>query len=183
MALAELVQTWGYPALFLGTLLEGETVLLLAGVAAHGGFLALPGVIAVAVLGGFCGDQFYFWVGRRFGERLLARFPALARRAARVHALLERYHQPLILVLRFLYGLRTVGPITIGTSRVPWPRFAALDFAGAVMWASLGASAGYVLGQGVQLLLGELKYVEIGLAVAVVLLGIGLWALQRRRRD
>lgn len=182
MSLADLVQTWGYPALFLGTLFEGETALVLGGVAAQSGYLDLPWVITIAVIGGSCGDQFFFWVGKRFGKRILERYPRLAPRAMRVHALLERYHQPVILALRFLYGLRTIGPITIGSSRIPWLRFAALDLAGAVIWASLGAVAGFLLGRSVQLLLGKLEHAEIGLAVAVVVLGIGLWWVQRRRK-
>ncbi|MGB7541037.1 MAG: DedA family protein, partial [Burkholderiales bacterium] len=109
MNLADLIQTWGYGAVFAGALLEGETLLLLGGFAAHRGHLSLPLVIGVAVLGSFIGDQFYFQLGRRGGARLLARFPRLAPGAARVHALLERHHLPIILSLRFLYGLRTVG--------------------------------------------------------------------------
>jgi membrane protein DedA with SNARE-associated domain len=175
MDLAQLVQTWGYPAVFLGTLLEGETVLLLAGLAAHAGYLDLQWVIATAWVGAVTGEQIWFLAGRRYGKRLLARFPRQRQRARRVRALLKRYHQPVILSLRFLYGLRTIGPIALGMSRVPWARFTALDFAAAVVWAVAVASAGYAFGQVVELWLGDLARIEYVLALALIAAGAALW--------
>jgi len=64
VSLSGLIADYGYVALFAGTLLEGETVLILAGFAAHQGYLQLHWVIGIALLGGFLGDQFYFWLGR-----------------------------------------------------------------------------------------------------------------------
>ena len=160
MDLASLIQNWGYPAVFAGSLIEGETILALAAVAAHRGYLALPWVIAVAAAGGFLGDQIYFLVGRFGGDRVLARWPTLRPGAERVRQLLERYDTPLILGVRFLYGLRTVGPIAIGMSRVPWLRFAALNLVGAIVWAGLVAGIGYALGEALTRLLGDLKHIE-----------------------
>ncbi len=175
MDLAQLVQTWGYPVVFLGTLLEGETVLLLAGLAAQGGYLELQWVIATAWAGAVTGEQIWFLVGRRYGEQLLERFPRLSPGAERVRALLVRHHLPVILSLRFLYGLRTVGPIAIGMSPVPWARFTALDFAAAVIWAVVVASAGYAFGQVLQMWLGDLKRVEHWLALILIAAGAALW--------
>src|SRR5262245_1845677 len=78
MDLASLLQGYGYSVVVVGTVLEGETILALAGLAAHRGYLALPWVIAAAAAGGFLGDQIYFFVGRFYGPRVLARFPKLA---------------------------------------------------------------------------------------------------------
>jgi len=175
MDLAQLVQTWGYPVVFLGTLLEGETVLLLAGLAAQAGYLELPWVIVTAWAGAVTGEQIWFFVGRRHGERLLERFPRLKPGAARMRALLGRYHLPVILSLRFLYGLRTVGPIALGTSPVPWARFTALDFAAAVVWAIAVASVGYAFGQVLALWLGDLKRIEHWVALVVIAAGAALW--------
>jgi membrane protein DedA with SNARE-associated domain len=175
MDLAQLVQTWGYPVVFLGTLLEGETVLLLAGLAAQAGYLELQWVIATAWAGAVTGEQIWFLVGRRHGRQLLARFPRLQPRARRVRALLVRYQLPVILSVRFLYGLRTVGPVALGMSRVPWGRFTALDFAAAVAWAVAVASAGYAFGQVLQLWLGDLKRIEHWVALALVAAGAALW--------
>ena len=90
MDLASLIEQYGYAAVLAGCLLEGETVLALAGLSAHRGYLALPWVIVIATFGGFIGDQFYFFLGRRFGPRLVSHYPQLQPGIARVDALLDR---------------------------------------------------------------------------------------------
>ena len=75
MNLAGLLATYGNLAVAVGTFLEGETILLMAGFAAHCGYLDLSKVILVA-WGGLLGDQFYFFLGQRYGDRILARFPS-----------------------------------------------------------------------------------------------------------
>src|SRR5712691_6915180 len=127
MDIASLIQTYGYGIVLVGTLLEGETVLALAGFAAHRGYLQLPFVIVTATVGGFLGDQGYFLLGRRFGNRLSRRYAMLEPGAARVRQLLDRHDLLVILSLCFLYGLRTVGPMAIGMSTVPWQRFLVLN--------------------------------------------------------
>jgi membrane protein DedA with SNARE-associated domain len=184
MDLASLIQNWGYPAVFAGSLIEGETILALAAVAAHRGYLALPWVIAVAAAGGFLGDQIYFLVGRFAGDRVLARWPGLRPGAERVRQLLDRYDAPLILGVRFMYGLRTVGPIAIGMSRVHWHRFALLNLAGAIVWAVLVAAIGYALGEALTRVLGDLKEVEEWVFGAVLVAGLAgvAWLRHRGRR-
>jgi membrane protein DedA with SNARE-associated domain len=184
MDLASLIQNWGYPAVFAGSLIEGETILALAAVAAHRGYLALPWVIAVAAAGGFVGDQVYFLIGRFAGDRVLARWPALRPGAERVRRLLDRYDTPLILGVRFMYGLRTVGPIAIGMSRVHWLRYAALNLAGAILWATLVAGIGYALGEVLTRVLGDLKRVEEWVFGIVLVVGLALvaWLRWRGRR-
>lgn len=148
MDVANLIQTYGYGAIAAGTLLEGETVLLAAGAAAARNYLWLPMVIVVATLFGFLGDQIFFFVGRRYGRNLVAHFPSLQPKVARVSALLERHDAPVILAIRFLYGVRTVGPMAIGMSQVHWIRFLTFNLIGAAVWATAVASVGYGLGRG-----------------------------------
>ncbi len=67
MSLQELVSNYGYLAIGVGTFLEGETILVLGGLAAHRGFLQLPWVVVCAFLGAFSGHQLYFHIGRHKG--------------------------------------------------------------------------------------------------------------------
>jgi len=179
------VQTYGYPAVFAGSFLEGETLLALGGLAAHRGYLALPWVIAVATVGAFLGDQLYFWLGRRFGPQLLARWPGLAPSAARVARLLERYDFWFVPGLRFVYGLRVAGVVALGMTRIGALRFLALNLAGAVGWAALVGGLGYAAGGVLERLLGDLGKVEQVLFAAVAVAGLVaaiLGRIRRRRR-
>lgn len=181
MSLTALIQEYGYYAVFAGTFLEGEAILVMAGFAAHRGYLELPWVVALATLGSFAGDQLYFFLGRHYGPRLLRRFPRLAPRAERVHVLLARHDLPLILGARFLYGLRTVGPMAIGMSRVAWIRFLALNLIGALAWAVLVAGAGYLLGSALELVLADLRRFEEALLVLIAVAGVVIWLSYRWR--
>ncbi|HTQ78052.1 MAG TPA: DedA family protein [Burkholderiales bacterium] len=181
MDLAQLVEDYGYWAVLAGTLLEGETVLLLAGFAAYQGLLDIQSVIGVAVLGGFLGDQVFFFAGRRYGERLLARFPRYAGPAARAKALLARYHLPVILGIRFMYGLRAILPFSIGTTQIGVLRFQTLNLIGAVLWACAVTGIGFLLGDAAEAILGRLEHLEGLLFLVLAAAGLAFWWLTRRR--
>ena len=181
MSLPQLLAEYGYLAVFVGSLLEGETILLLAGFAAHQGYLSLPLIMGVAWLGGTLGDQVFYWVGRRWGLVLLRRRPGMRRGARRVRALLRRHHGWVIVSVRFMYGLRIVGPIAIGMSDVAPRRFVLFNALGAVLWALVVPSVGYAFGESVQFALNHLdRYESWGLPVAAAIVAWILWMGRRR---
>lgn len=184
VSLPQLLEQYGYLAVFAGSLLEGETILLLAGFAVHQGYLALGLVIACGVCGGSLGDLIFFLIGRRYGSALLTRFPRFAPRVARFNTLLHRYHGPAIILVRFLYGLRIAGPLAIGASGITFWRFFFFNVIGAMLWAGLLVSVGYLFGHTLDLLMSDLKrYEEAALAVlAICAICLGLWRFLRKRR-
>lgn len=181
VTLSGLVAQYGYAAVFVGTLLEGETMLVLAGFAAQQGYLQLHWVILIALLGGFLGDQCYFWLGRRHGSWVLSHFPRLVPVFGRANQLIERYHEVLIVGIRFLYGLRTVGPMALGMSAVLAWRFVLFNALGAVIWAIAIGSAGYLFGQALTLLLNDLKKLEELLLLVILFGGVAVWGWRRWR--
>jgi membrane protein DedA with SNARE-associated domain len=172
---AALVREYGYLAVFAGAFLEGETILVLAGFAAHRGYLSLTAVITIAFVAGTLGDQFYFFLGRRWGARLLARIPWWDARAERFRELLHRHHTPVILGLRFVYGFRTVGALVIGMSPVPARRFVPLNIIGAAIWAVTVGLAGYLAGSAISLFLKDLHAHEGLIAALIALSGLLFW--------
>ena len=171
--LTQAIASHGYWVLALGCVLEGETVLLLAGFAAHRGQLNPLWVLVVASVAAFVGDQFFFWLGRRHGPRVLALRPAWASHAARVHGLLQRWDGWLVVGVRFAYGLRIAGPVVMGTSAMPAVRFAAFNALGAVLWAVVVGGLGWVLGGAAEALLGKAQHLEAWLLGALLLLAAG----------
>ena len=180
--MADLVGELGYIAVFIGTFLEGETVLALGGVAAAHGYHSYPRVVLAAIAGAFVGDQFWFFIGRRYGARMLARYPGLAAKVPRVQALLRRWHAPAVILLRFLYGLRIAGPIVIGSLGLsPW-RLAALNFIGTLLWAPLVAGIGYLAWQAIELWIGRFHEVQIVLVMLIILAVVIGWLVLRAKR-
>jgi len=182
--LETLLHDYGYPILVLGTFLEGETVMILGGIAAHLGYLSLDWVIGCGFLGTLLGDQLYFYLGRRHGPGLLAWRPSWQTPLQRVHRIMEAYPELLILGFRFLYGIRTVTPFAIGMSQVSYLRFTLLNLIGAALWAVATGLAGYYFGRGVEVVLGEIKHFELALFAIVGVCGVLIWVLIifRRRR-
>jgi membrane protein DedA with SNARE-associated domain len=176
-----LIDTYGYLAVFIGSFLEGETVLALGGLAAYRGYLDFLSVVAIALFAGFLGDQFYFFLGRRHGARILARFPDAHDRAQSFDRMLSRWHAPLIICIRFMYGFRICGPMLLGMGRVPAWKFMAYNFIGAAIWAPLVAGIGYVFGSAIEAVLHDLKNVELWAFFALLFLGACIFVLHGRR--
>ena len=178
----QLLEHFGYVAVFVGTFLEGETILALAGLACSNGYLAFSAVVGLAVMGAFLGDQACFFIGRRYGARILARFPSLAAKAPRVHELIRRWDAPAVMVLRFCYGLRIAGPIVIGSAGIsPW-RLAFFNFIGTLIWAPIVAGIGYFAGQAIQHWLGRIQHLQLAVLMLIVLAGMVAWLVFQSRR-
>ena len=173
LPLAQWIEHYGYFAVFVGALLEGETILVLGGFAAQQGHLDLVTLLLVAFAGGTLGDQLFFWFGRASGPRLLRRHAALARAGERVAPMLQRHDAALIFGIRFMYGLRIAGPIAMGALAVLPQRFAIFNVLGAAVWAPLVCGAGLLFGHAIQALLSDMEHYEaIGLAVIVAVAAV-----------
>lgn len=184
MSLSEFVSEYGYLAVAVGCVLEGETVLLMAGFAAHRGLLDLPMVLAVALVSSFAGDQFWFAVGRRFGGRLIDRFASIRRVMPRVQQLIEAHQDALVLGIRFMVGVRVAGPVLMGWSKVSASRFFVFNFVGAALWAGVIGGGGYAFGEVLERLLPTIRKAEEGVIVILVVAGLAIHGLRilRNRR-
>src|SRR4029078_8069398 len=91
-------------AVFVGTFLEGETILVMVGFFAERRHLHLPGVILTSFGGAFVGDVFWFWLGRTQGVKLLDRMPRMKKHFGRGIRIFERYGAPAIFITHWLFG-------------------------------------------------------------------------------
>lgn len=171
-----LIRTYGYVALLIGTFFEGETILIIGGLSAHSGYLQLPLVMAVAFIGSFSGDQVFFFIGRARGKDLIARHPRWCSRVERIHGIIERYHDLIMLGFRFVYGIRMLTPIVIGINhRIKTGRFIILNAIGAVLWAVLGSGGGYIFGAALEVVMKDMKRYETEVILGVLLIGGIFW--------
>lgn len=176
-----LVATYGIWAVLLGTFLEGETVLVLAGFAAHRGYLDPVEVALAGLAGGFAGDELYFFLGRWKGKAFLERRAKGAVLEAVRHRV-ARHPVLLIVGARFLYGLRTLIPALIGATDIPVWRFASLNLLGAAIWAVVVAGGGYLFGVALENVVEDAKRYEVFAIIAIAAIGIGIWTFHMLRR-
>jgi membrane protein DedA with SNARE-associated domain len=176
----------GYWVLFIWTFLEGEAGLILAGFLAFEGYLNLYGVMATAWAGAFCGDQFYFYLGRLKGKYLLSHSHALVRKLRKGLRLIANYGNLVAFTSRYTYGFRIVLPIILGMTTFPAWRFLWLNIASASAWAVIFALAGYLFGKSASLFVGDVSKYEHYLVAILAGLIAAIWlfhfAQARRRR-
>lgn len=183
MDIGSLLQEHIYPAIVLGSLVEGETTVVLAGYAAHQGYAPLWAVMALTAGINFLIDLCWFLLGRWRGPQLLLRFPALRRGVDAVTPRLESHPRKAIFLVRFMYGLRTAGPIALGISRVPLREFLLFNSLGAAVWAVTFASLGFAFGRAMTVFLAHLAHYEKLAATVIVVGGLCafLWRHHRNR--
>jgi membrane protein DedA with SNARE-associated domain len=183
MTLETFVAQYGYPAVFIGAILEGETVLLIAAVLVQQGLMEFKGVVAVSAMGAFVGDQFFFLLGRCKGAAFVSRRPAWRKKFEKATALLDRRREMVVLFYRFVYGLRAIIPFLLGSGRCTVGKFALLSALSALAWAGLIGSGGLFLGETLRPIIdrgGSVQRLLIALASLIVAIIAALrWWRQR----
>ena len=186
MTLGSAVAQFGYPAIFVGTFLEGETILIIGGFTAYQGYLNLYCVILAAFLGSLFGDQLYFLLGRYKGQSILRRHKNWEGRIVRFQSLMDRYGTIIILVFRFLYGLRTISPFAIGLCNISIKKFVILNVVSAAVWAIALGVAGYFFGRVMEAFLQNVRRFELAIMAGLIAVSIVLLVIKRlrnRRKD
>ena len=188
MDLSALLNQYGYAMVFLGTLAEGETVLVLAGYFAYRGYLDLGGVIVTAFVGAVCGDQLFFHLGRRHAKGLLERFPRLRTKVNYALGKVEDHQIKIVLTMRFLWGLRIALPVALGLTSMDARRFFFLNLLSAAVWASVFSVVGFGTSRMVARFFDDLHSYEMWIVPAVLLVVVAvLWlrwhGAQRLKRE
>ena len=181
--LESLLAKYGYIAILLGTAFEGETIMIMGGFSAHRGYLRLlPWVVLAGFVGNFIQNLIYFILGRRYGHRMMEKHPDWKPRLQQVHSWLARYRSALIVGMRFVPGFRMLGGVAIGMSEVSSFRFAVFNLIGAVLWAVVIGILGYLCGHVLELIMGDIKHLEVPIFVGIAVVGGLLFFVHRRRR-
>ncbi len=174
-----IISRWGYLAVFLGTLLEGEITMVVSGFLASQNIMDIRLVLLVGSAGGFLGDQLFFIAGR-----ISNRFHALTRlnrnisyRKAR--RIVRRYGSYIVLVSRYLVGMRMALSFALGVMRMPFRQFTLLNLISAAVWAPTVGFFGYALGTVAVKALGRMKHYEKILILSTLLVVAVAFAFKR----
>ncbi|KAA8711414.1 DedA family protein [Helicobacter canis] len=175
------VADWGYVILFCWSILEGELGLIFAGIASHTGHLNVWLAIFIAGLGGFVGDQIYFYIGRFNKGYIQAHLSKQRRKLALAHLLLQKYGWSIIFIQRYMYGMRTIIPISIGLTRYSPLKFAIINLISAWVWAAITILLAWIFGDKILEFLQLFKaHPYIFVIFACTLLGGAWWFLSSR---
>ena len=174
--------SWFYPIAFLWAFFEGETFVIFGGWGAHLGIFNIYYLVGTVWIGSFLGDQVYFWIGRKWGAKAIAKFPAAEVPAAKAIAWLEKYGIGFILTFRYLYGVRNIASVAIGTTGMRWRKFLFWNFWAAGIWAWSFAGAGYLFGEAAASVGEVAPKLLLGAVATAVLVFVARKSLKWKRR-
>lgn len=151
-ALTPLVERYGYPGVFVTVLVEGfgipapgQTLLTVGALMAAQGKLDIVTLVAVAWSATVIGNLIGYAIGRRAGRRLLLKSGVSRGRIHRVEVFVRRYGPAIIVIARFVDGLRQLSSIVAGSMNMPLKSFVLYVVLGATLWAgAIGAGAFYL---------------------------------------
>jgi membrane-associated protein len=171
-SVAALISRYGLLAVFGGTLIEGEGILIVAATLSEQGVLDPVHVWLAASIGAWLGHLFWFIVGRAIrGHRLAPGSAAFRARIAKVKRIIEARPMVAIVLLQYLYGLRLVGAVAFGLTELSLPRFALYQIVNCLVWAGLIGGVAYLLGGFVtELFHGWFKWIWMVASAGLVVL-------------
>ncbi len=162
---------WGYWLVFFGSMVEGEVILLSASAASALGYLDIYKVFTIAFCTTVCVDQGLFFVGRRIGtDWLVHRIPKLGKARTKVFSLLHRMELLFIFSFRFIYGIRTISPLIIGSAKVNPIKFIVCNIISGLTWAGLSCWLGYSVADTISD--GVFNYKDLTLWTTAILVSI-----------
>jgi membrane protein DedA with SNARE-associated domain len=154
---APILDRWGYYAVAgvigvesFGVPAPGQTIMVAAAIYAGAGRLNIYGVAAIAFIAAVLGDNVGYWIGVRGGRRVVHRWGKYVfltpERLARAEGFFARRGGRIVMVARFIDGLRQFNGVIAGITAMPWRTFLIFNAIGAALWVGWWTTVSYLLG-------------------------------------
>jgi membrane protein DedA with SNARE-associated domain len=154
---APILDRWGYLAVAafigvesFGVPAPGQTIMVAAAIYAGWGRLNIVGVAAIAFIAAVLGDNIGYWIGARGGRKLVHRWGRYVfltpERLARAEGFFARRGGRVVIIARFIDGLRQFNGVIAGISAMPWRTFLLFNAIGAALWVGWWTTIAYLLG-------------------------------------
>lgn len=181
---------WLYLILFVSSAIEnlfppypGDTVILVGGYLVGAGRLHFSGALLSSVTGSLCGASLLFLLGLTKGRSFFQRgkYPFFSpERLHRVEGWFERHGRKVVLVSRFLAGVRSLVAVSAGIGRMKYEVFAVFSLVSILVWNGLLLFVGLELGQNWEWV-ARLFRLYNGFIIAMVVLFVLFWYLRKKR--
>jgi membrane protein DedA with SNARE-associated domain len=196
-AVAPILDRWGYLAIAVvlgvesfGVPAPGQTIMVAASIYAGADRMNIFAVAAVSFAAAVLGDNVGYWIGVRGGRTAVHRFGRYVfitpERFARAEAFFARRGNRIVVVARFIDGLRQLNGVIAGITAMPWRTFLLYNAIGAALWVGFWTTVSYLLGNNLVAILETIHRYQWW-AIAFGMLGVAAYvALHvrhvRRRR-
>ncbi|MBA3461310.1 MAG: DedA family protein [Deltaproteobacteria bacterium] len=192
----DIVETMGYPGLFLLITLESTLVpvpstlvMPFAGYLAGVGIFSLPAVLIINSTAALLGSGLSYWIGAKGGKPFLVRygkyFLVRPQDLEKTEQAFAKHGKWVILIGRFIPVVRHIISVPAGIARMPLRPFFLQTFLGSTIWGGFLILLGYYLGENWQTVAAQIKRFDlvIGVSVVLAILVLGIWFVVHRRRE
>jgi membrane protein DedA with SNARE-associated domain len=169
----------GYIGVLIGTFLEGETTILIAGIFAKFGYLQLKHVIFCSFIGTFAGDCTFFFLGKFFGRSVIERYEFLRNKATLSNKIIHKYRHLILFIMRFLAGFRSIILLLLGCANFSARRFLLIDSVSSLVWSFLVSLVGYMFANVVYIFVSDIEGYERIIIPLIVIPAIAAILLYR----
>ena len=176
-------------SVFVGLLVPGDVILALGGVYASRGRMNVVGVIVVGIVAAVAGESTGYWLGRKYGARLLKRIPMIGGwLGEKLESAQEHFRERggvTVALGRYATAAGAFIPFSAGVGRMPFARFLKFDIPAIILWATAITLFGYGFGENlpfVDKVLSRFGYVVLGL-VAGYFGGRFAWKRWKARKE
>jgi membrane protein DedA with SNARE-associated domain len=149
-----LLQRYGYGAAFAAVMVEGigipmpgQTLLIASALESAEGRMNIALLLFLVTVAATLGNSIGYIIGRWGGRVALNKLKVNRQRQQYLDDLFHRRGGIVILLARFLDGLRQLNGIVAGVLRMPWWTFTAYNAAGALLWTCAWGLGTYYLGR------------------------------------
>ena len=181
--LIHFIINYGYLAILIGSFFEGETILIIGGLAVQQGYLDLPLVFLCSFVGTLVSDNTFFFLGRFHGHKLVAKYKFFKKLTSVSLKISGKSGMFLSFAMRFMYGFRHLVSFSLGMSEIKTRTFFFFNLLGGLTWVLSIGFAGYFFGDLLEIFLGKIRHYEfraVVIAIIVVVVGNILYKYIRR---
>ena len=167
--------TYGYIGLFLYSLGGGFVALVGAGVLSFMGKMDLATSMSVAFIANALGDVMLFYMARYQKSMMMDGIRKHRRKLALAHVMMKKYGSWIILIQKFVYGIKTLIPIAIGLTKYDFKKFAILNIGSSAIWVLIFGFGSYYSGDALIKFAGIISNKPWIAPIVLIVLSGGLW--------
>jgi len=174
------LESWGYLAVAFFSFGGSFFIVAAAGVFSYMGHMDLGVALAVAAVANFLGDNFLFYLGKYQKKEVMPYFKKHKRKLALATLIMRKYGILAIFIQKFIYGVKTLVPISMALSKYDFKKFVFFNFFASILFVCVIGLSAYYASEPIIAFFGMIKQRPwLAPLFAVVMLG-GLWLLMTR---
>ncbi|TLE16443.1 DedA family protein [Helicobacter apodemus] len=171
----DLIAQYGYILLFLYSLGGGFVALVGASVLSYADKMDLTLTLIIASIANFLGDIALFYLARYQKQSIMPYFAKHRRKLALVHLLMKKYGSWILIIKKYIYGLKTLVPLGVALTNYPLAKFIFYNAIGSIIWSVSIGVCGYFLGEILIKTFDTLSNYPYIAPLFIILLFGGLW--------